>query len=74
LSKRTRLVYPNGSICSTFILFAFGWQGELLTDKSADPTRYPFGLRAGSYATMVLRELLQGEDYQTMLKAMKNAI
>ena len=27
-----------------------------------------FSLRSGSYATMVMRELLQGQDYQVMLK------
>ncbi len=30
-----------------------------------------FTLRAGSYATMVMRELLLGEDYQLKLKALK---
>ncbi len=32
-----------------------------------------FSLRSGSYATMVMRELLQGQDYQGMLKAIQNA-
>ncbi len=33
-----------------------------------------FSLRAGSYATMAMRELLQGQDYQTMLKAIQNPL
>jgi tRNA pseudouridine13 synthase len=39
---------------------------------SAPVLQLSFSLRAGSYATMVLRELLQGKDYQAMLKAVQN--
>lgn len=37
--------------------------------KTLPALQLSFTLRAGSYATVVLRELLQGEDYQTLLKS-----
>ncbi len=36
--------------------------------RSAPVLQLSFSLRSGSYATMVMRELLQGQDYQVMLK------
>ena len=39
---------------------------------SAPVLQLSFSLRSGSYATMVMRELLQGKDYQVMLKAAQN--
>ncbi|NPA73071.1 MAG: tRNA pseudouridine(13) synthase TruD [Gammaproteobacteria bacterium] len=36
--------------------------------KAAPVLRLSFSLRSGSYATMVMRELIQGSDYQAVLK------
>ncbi len=46
------------------------WQW--VEDSSIDPVlKLSFSLRSGSYATMVLRELFNGEDYQVRLKSQK---
>jgi tRNA pseudouridine13 synthase len=37
--------------------------------RTAPVLQLSFSLRSGSYATMVMRELLQGQDYQVMLKS-----
>lgn len=42
--------------------------------RTAPVLQLSFSLRSGSYATMVMRELLQGQDYQVMLKATQNPL
>lgn len=42
--------------------------------RTAPVLQLSFSLRSGSYATMVMRELLQGQDYQVMLKAAQNPL
>ncbi len=42
--------------------------------RTAPALQLSFTLRSGSYATMVMRELLQGQDYQVMLKATQNPL
>lgn len=42
--------------------------------RTAPVLQLSFSLRSGSYATMVMRELLQGQDYQVMLKSAQNPI
>ena len=39
--------------------------------QNAPVLQLSFSLRSGSYATMVMRELLQGQDYQVLLKAVQ---
>lgn len=40
--------------------------------RTAPALQLSFSLRSGSYATMVMRELLQGQDYQVLLKSIHN--
>ncbi len=42
--------------------------------RTAPVLQLSFSLRSGSYATMVMRELLQGQDYQVMLKTAQNPL
>ncbi len=59
--------------CADALGVAFAKLSTELEWASQPALKLSFSLRSGSYATMVMRELLQGQDYQVMLKAIQSS-